>query len=130
MADSVAAYLITQGLGHRHLDMFVGNAPEHNLDFFLISDTTGLKPTQDYPVNYPAIQVAYYAQASHYQKAFDKINSAFILLNRKQNIDIGDYDCMFIQAVASPQCVGLDRDTKRWLFTFNVIFMVRGTDGQ
>lgn len=130
MADDVATYLEENSLGTVGTDIFVNNAPEQKSDFFLITDTGGSKPEQNYPIDHPSVQIARYGRAADHNKTYQKILDAYYLLNRKQNIDIGQSDAMFVQAVAKPQCIGLDPDKKRWLFTFNAIFKIRGSDSE
>ncbi len=127
-ADNVGAYFEENDLGTVGKDIFVNHAPENRIDFFLITDTTGLNPTQDYPIDHPAVQVAYYGRAASHAESYTKIMYAYKLLNRKQNITVGVKDMMYCQAMARPQNIGLDKEKNRWLWTFNVVFKERITD--
>lgn len=130
MADDVAAYLATNSLGRRGRTIFTNYMPSERVDVFLITDTGGAKPEQYYAIDHPSVQVAYYAPAKDHGKGMQMIWDAYHLLNRKQNVSIGSRDAMFVQAVATPACIGLDEEKKRWLFTFNVMFKIRGSDSE
>ncbi len=129
-ADNVTAYLIEQEIATLHKDIYTGNPSENSINFFLVTDTSGSKPEQYYPIDYPSVQVAFYAQAKDYSRGMERITQAFHALNRKQNISIGEMDAMYAQAVQKPYCLGLDKAMKRWVFVFNVNLMIRGVDGQ
>lgn len=130
MADDVAAYLASNSLGRRGFDIFTNQLPTKRINSFLITDTGGAPPEQYYPLDHPSVQVAFYAGAKDHAKGWQKIWDAYHLLNRKQNLTIGSRDAMFARAVATPQSLGLDEENKRWLFTFNVSFKIRGADGE
>lgn len=129
MGDDVATYLAANAIGTKGSTIFVGNAPANKNDFVLITDTGGSKPEQDYPVNHPSVQVAVYGSANSYTASLALLQSIFVLLNRKQNLTIGSKDVMFVQAVTSPQVVGLDPDNNRWLMTCNFTFKTRNAEG-
>lgn len=128
MGDDVATYLAANSIGTKGATIFVGNPPANKNDFVLITDTGGSKPDQDYPVNHPSVQVAVYGSANSYTASFALITSIFHLLNRKQNLTIGSKDVMFVQAISSPQVIGLDPEKNRWLMTCNFTFKLR--DGE
>jgi len=133
MADDVAEYLSDNGMGNVGRDIFVNNPPVNKNSFFLITDTGGAAPEQYYALDHPSVQVAYYGASggsNAHAKAVQQIWDAYHLLNRKQNIDIGSRDAMYSRAVATPQNIGLDPEKKRWLWVFNVMFKIRGVDGQ
>lgn len=128
MGDDVATYLAANGIGTKGRTIFVGYAPEKKNDFVLITDTGGSKPVQDYPVNNPSVQVAVYGEANKYTASLALLQSIFVLLNRKQNLTIGSKDVMFVQAVSSPQVIGLDPEKNRWLMTCNFTFRTRNAE--
>lgn len=128
MGDDVATYLAANSIGTKGRTIFVGNPPKNRNDFILITDTGGSKPEQDYPVNHPSVQVAVYGAANSYTASLALLTSIFVLLNRKQNLTIGSKDVMFVQAVTSPQVVGLDPDNNRWLMTCNFTFKIRSVE--
>lgn len=130
MADDVADYFATNSLGRRGTTIYVNKAPENKNNFILITDTGGAAPEQYYPLDHPSVQVAVYGEENKHAATMELAMSAFHLLNRKQNFMIGTRDALYARAVASPQVIGLDPAKKRWLITFNVMFKIRGVDGQ
>ena len=130
MADDVATYLAANNLGRKGTTIYVNHAPVNKNNFILITDTGGAAPEQYYPLDHPSVQVAVYGEAHKHAATWTLIMSAFHLLNRKHNITIGSRDALYAHAVATPQNIGLDPDKKRWVMTFNVMFKIRGTDGQ
>lgn len=129
MGDDVATYLAANSIGTKGSTIFVGNAPAHRNDFVLITDTGGSKPEQEYAINHPSVQIAVYGNASSYTASFALLQSIFVLLNRKQNLTIGTKDVMFVQAITSPQVIGLDPEKNRWLMTCNFTFKIRNAEG-
>lgn len=133
VGDNVADYLATQGIGKRVSkggDIYVDKPPMDRSSFVLITNTGGAEPEQSYPLDHPTVQVAVYAEAHDHREGWQRILDCFHLLNRKQNIMIGEMDALFSKALQTPQSLGLDPEKKRWVFTFNVMFKQRGTDGQ
>jgi hypothetical protein len=129
MGDDVATYLAANGIGTKGATIFVGNPPAQKNDFVLITDTGGAKPDQDYAINHPSVQVAVYGSANSYTASFALLQSIFVLLNRKQNLTIGTKNVMFVQAISSPQVIGLDPEKNRWLMTCNFTFKIRSAEG-
>ncbi len=102
--------------------------PKMKSNFVLISDTGGAQSEQYYPLHHPSVQVAVYGD--NHAVTYARAMRLYLLLNRKQNIAIGTRDAMYSRPVAHPQVIGLDPEKKRWLITFNVMFKIRGTDGE
>ncbi len=133
VGDNVADYLAANGIGKRVSkggDIYVDAPPKERSSFVLITNTGGAEPEQYFPVDHPTVQVAVYAEAAQHKAAWQRILDCFHLLNRKQNITIGEMDAMYAKALQTPQSLGLDPEKKRWVFTFNVAFKQRGSDGE
>lgn len=130
MADDCATYLVANGIGRIGRDIYVNNPPVNKNDFVLITDTPGSAPEQYYPLDHPGVQVAVFGAANKHAATWERIMQIFHLLNRKQNIMIGTRDALYARATQSPYPLGLDAAKKRWQFVFNVMFKIRGTDGE
>lgn len=129
-ADDVATYLAANELGRKGRSIFVNNLPAERNNVFLITDISGSKPEQYYPIDHPAVQVAYYAAAKDHGAGMQNAWDAYHLLNRKQNITIGSRDAMYVQALQTPYSLGLDQEKNRWVFVFNIQFKIRGSDNE
>ncbi len=128
MADDVASYLQANGIGTIGTSIIVGHPHSSKTNFVLVTDTGGSKPEQEYAINHPSVQIAVYGSANSYTASFALLQSIFVLLNRKQNLTIGTKDAMFVQAISSPQVVGLDPKHNRWLMTCNFTFKIRNAE--
>lgn len=128
VGDDTKAYFVANGIASNII--YVNNAPVNKNNFILITDTGGAPPEQYYPLDHPSVQIAVYGEANKHAATWTLIMQLYHLLNRKQNFTLGSRDAMYARAVASPQVVGLDQEKNRWLMTFNVMYKIRGEDGE
>lgn len=124
MANEVAKYLAENDVGDVGVDIFVGNMPEKRANCIGIFDSPSERPEQYYTVDKPGIQVLVRRKASQYNDAVELATTIYNLLNRRQNLTMGDADVMFCAAIARPYSLGLD-ETNRWMITCNYQLRIR-----
>lgn len=130
MADDVKTYFADNDVAVPRQTLFADAFPDAKNDIVVVFNTGGLPPEQYYPIDHPTVQVAVYASAKNHAWGWDKIMECYRLLNRKQNITIGDSDVMFVRAMQQPSSMGFDKEKGRWLFVFNAQFKLRKAEGE
>jgi len=143
MIEQLANFLETNGVGTIGKDIFKAHAPDSKVNCILITDTGGEQADQNVPLDNPTVQIMIRADISSggYKKAMDKAKEIYALLDKKQNITIGNLHALYSRALQRPFSLGLVvekirsgrkgrgeeySERKVWKVTTNYIFHIRG----
>lgn len=128
IADNLATYLQAQIPELvKGKNLFVGNAPSSPANCVIIYDTGGAAPYQEIPIDHPTVQILCRGKKNEYVKTKETAMDIYNLINRKQNTIIDTVDTLFIQAIQTPQSLGL-KEKDRWEVSTNYLFKLRNHD--
>ena len=123
MVEDVAAYLETNGVGTRAVDLFVAHMPSTPSDVISLTQSGGFQPTDtmsgtshENPVLYVNLRHA------SYPTGYTKITTIFTLLHRFHGALVGGGTrYLSILARSSPAALGVDENNRhRWSLTFDI----------
>lgn len=126
MIEDVAVYIAENTDLRIGRTLFKGNEPDAPTDLVLVTDTGGAPPWQESPMDLPTVQVVCRGRQNAYTATMARAMEIFDLLNRKLNLTIGAKNVAKVEALTSPQSLGLD-EKRRWKIVINFAFHLRRT---